>query len=497
MSEENSPGDGPVVRFVKWIDSRLGLNYPLLRPVPQYSINPFYWIGALTMLAFTIQAVTGILLLIWYVPDPATAYSSTLYVFNNVNYGRFLQTVHLYGAYAMILLAVMHMMRNYFVSSHKKPRELMWVVGMLMGFVTLGFGFTGYLLPFTVVGVLATNVGLGLLSPLPPMLQTLITSLLGATQGLNATELVRLYDIHIVLLPAALLLLFFAKMYMFETHGAARPDKPLTERQKSVIPFFPDATVYLLELSALFTAALLLISAAFPFTLPPEYSIAASQAATPQPDWYFLWMYQILKIQAFEGAGLPIAMTVITVIFVGLFVLPFVDRGGERRLASRPKFVLLGLIFVVELALLTYWGLITPGQIIPNEEALIVLGGTALLVGVIFIGVYRLMFSRLRGKLSAGVQTSTTMQRAQIWTGVAFTVLLIGGALAISSSIGAVLRMVTEGITNMALLSLAGSLTAVGLVIIGTIYLLYRLDLANGTIKTRVPVLEVGWPNEE
>src|SRR5579862_5185301 len=165
--DEGSKGSGPVIRFLSWLDDRLGLSYPLLRPVPQFSINPFYWIGALTLVAFTIQAVTGILLLVWYVPDTATAYASTLFVFNNVLYGRFLETVHLYGAYAMILLAVMHMMRNYFVSSHKKPRELMWVVGMLMGFVTLGFGFTGYVLPYTVVGVLATNVGIGLLKPLP------------------------------------------------------------------------------------------------------------------------------------------------------------------------------------------------------------------------------------------------------------------------------------------------------------------------------------------
>jgi len=497
LSDEDSAGEGPLVRFVNWIDSRLGLNYQLLRPVHVYSINPFYWLGALTMLAFTIQAVTGILLVIWYVPDPSTAYSSTLYIFNNVNYGRFLQTVHLYGAYSMILLAVMHMMRNYFVSSHKKPRELMWVVGMLMGFVTLGFGFTGYLLPFTVVGVLATNVGLGLLSPLPPMLQTLVESLLGATQGLNATELLRLYDVHIILLPATLLLLFFAKMYMFETHGAAKPDKPLTEKQKSVIPFFPDATVYLLELSALFTAALLLVSAAFPFTLPPEYSIAASQAATPQPDWYFLWMYQILKIQAFEGAGLPIAMTIITVIFVALFVLPFIDRGGERRLASRPKFVLLGTIFVAELIVLTYWGYVTPGQTIPDEEAIVVLGAVALLVGLAFIGIYRLMFARLRGRLSAGVQPTTTMQKAQIWTGALFTVILVGGALAISASISSALQLLAVGVTSSGLLAMAVSIAAVGLAVLGTIFLIYRLDLANGTIRTRVPLLEVGWKNEE
>lgn len=497
MSEEDSAGDGPFVRFVKWLDSRLGLNYPVLRPVPQYSINPFYWLGALTVLAFTIQAVTGIILLIWYVPDPSTAYSSTLYIFNNVNYGRLLETVHLYGAYSMILLAFMHMMRNYFVSSHKKPRELMWVVGMGMGFVTLGFGFTGYLLPWTVVSVDATNVGLGLLAPLPPALQSLAESLLGVTNGLGATELVRFYDIHIVILPAILLLLLFGKMYMFETHGAAKPDKPIPEKMKTVIPFFPDATVYLLELSALFGAALLLISAAFPYTLPAEYSAVTSEGFVAQPDWYFLWMYQILKIQAFEGAGVTGALTIITIIFIVLFVLPFIDRGGERRLASRPKYVMLGTIFVVEIAVLSYWGKVTPGQIIPDEQAALVLGGVALLVAVLFVGIYRVMFSRLKGKLSAGIQTTTTMQRAQIWTGALFTLLLVGGALAISASISSVVQLVSQGVSNMGLMQLGASLAGVGLVVMGTIYLIYRLDLANGTIRTRVPALEVGWTSEE
>jgi ubiquinol-cytochrome c reductase cytochrome b subunit len=494
---ETEETGGSVVRFVRWLDSRLGLSYPLMRPVPQYSINPFYWIGALTAVAFIIQAVTGTILLIWYVPNPSVAYQSTTYVFNSVNYGRFLETVHLYGAYAMILLAFMHLMRNYFVSSHKKPRELMWVFGMAMGFITLGFGFTGYLLPWTVVSVDATNVGLGLLGPpLPAALGNFAQSVLGISGG-GATELVRFYDIHIVVLPAILLLLLFGKMYMFEAHGAGAPERALSESEKRTIPFFPDATLYLLELGALFSAALLIISAVFPYTLPAQYSIAASQAATPQPDWYFLWTYQILKISAFEGAGLPVALTVVTLIFVALFVLPFIDRGGERGLANRPKFVILGAIFVAELAVLSYWGEVTPGQIISNEQAALVLGGTAVIVAVVFVGVYRVLFSRLRGKIPSSAQTASSMRRAQIWTAAAFTLLLVGGSLAISGSVTEAAQMATIGITMAGLINLVAYLAAVGVVVLGTIYLLYRLDLANGSIKTKVHVFEVGWPNEE
>lgn len=499
MSEEGQPSDnGALVRLVKWFDSRLGLSYPLLRPVPRYSINPFYWLGALTIVAFTIQAVSGTILLFWYVPNPTDAYTSTLSVFNSITYGRFLETVHLYGAYSMILLAFMHMMRNYFVSSHKKPREMMWVVGMAMGFVTLGLGFTGYLLPWTVVSVDASSVGISLLNPLPPTLVSITDSILGVSGG-AASELTHFYFIHILLLPAVLLLLLFGKMYMLEAHGVSPPERELTPRDKRPIPIFPNATVYILELSALFAAALFVIAAAFPYTLPAEYSVAVSANSVPQPDWYFLWMYQILKISVFEGAALPAALTLITVIFAALFVLPFIDRGKERRIAGRPWFITIGAIFVAELIVLTYWGKVTPGQVIPVEEAALVLGGVALLVAVVFLGIYRVMFSRLTGRLSPDASASThtmTMKRAQLWTAAFFTGLLGVGSVAIAETVDSAAGLITSGMDLFGLLDLAASLSVLALVVFGTIYLIYRLDLATGAIKTKVSALEIGWNNE-
>ena len=121
-----------------------------------------------------------------------------------MSYGRFLETVHLYTAYAMIMLAFMHMMRGYFVSVHKKPREVMWIVGMVMGFVTLGFGFTGYLLPWTVVSKSATDVGIGMIDALPQPLSSFLSFLIVGAGG-DATELLRFYDLHVVVLPAVLL----------------------------------------------------------------------------------------------------------------------------------------------------------------------------------------------------------------------------------------------------------------------------------------------------
>ncbi len=328
-AEDSSGNERLVDRAVLWFDARIGLSHQFLRPAPTYSVNPFYWLGALAVVAFVIQGVTGMLMMIYYIPTPTQAYSSTLYIFQDVSYGRFLETVHLYTAYAMIMLAFMHMMRGFFVSVHKKPRELMWLTGMGMGFVTLGFGFTGYLLPWSVVSKSATDVGTGMIGALPQPFSSYITFLIVGGGSYTATML-RFFELHVVVLPAVLLVLLAGKMYMLESHGVSEPvlgPVPLPEKKSKLIPIFPDLSLYLLELAALFGVAMLLISVAFPLTLPPQYTPALASQYTPQPDWYFLWIYQILKISLFEGAGLPVALSVVTLIFVALTLLPFMDRG--------------------------------------------------------------------------------------------------------------------------------------------------------------------------
>ena len=291
--------DELVARVVAWLDSRLGLSQTMLRPVPEYAVNPFYWIGSLAVVAFVIQGVTGMLMMLYYVPSPVQAFQSTQYIFQQVSYGRFLESVHLYTAYAMIMLAFMHMMHGYFVSAHKKPREMMWVIGMVMGFVTLGFGFTGYLLPWTVVSKSATDVGIGMIDALPPQISWLLSFLIVGASG-DATELLRFYDLHVVVLPAALLVLLTVKMYMLECHGISEPATGSGARGR-LIPFFPDMSLYLMELAAIFGSAMLLISVIFPLNLPPQYTPQLAAQYTPQPDWYFLWIYHLHKQ---DGVGM-------------------------------------------------------------------------------------------------------------------------------------------------------------------------------------------------
>ena len=480
MSEENHGMN----RLGRWFDSRLGLSYPLLRPVPAYAINPFYWLGALPVVAFLIQCVTGVIMMLYYVPSPTAAYTSTQYIFDRVYYGRFLETVHLYTAYAMIMLAFMHMMRDYFVSAHKKPRELMWIVGMIMGFVTLGFGFTGYLLPWTVVSKSATDVGIGMIDALPSQISSLVSFLIVGVGG-DATELLRFYDLHVVVLPAVLLALLTVKLYMLEAHGISEPASP--KKNTEQIRFFPDVTLYLMELAAMFGAAMLLISVLFPLTLPPPYTPELASQSIPQPDWYFLWIYQILKISVFEGTGLPVALGIVTFVFILILLLPFIDRSGPKPITHRPIFVTLGLVFVAEIIVLAYWGLKTPGQTIPLDQASLVLGGTAILISVISLCAFR--FFKRRPNNTSSPKAVTGGSNA-IRSTIAFIMIVSLGALAVGTSLSSIVHIILNGADLISVTMFVIGVTGLAGAILASLTLLYMLERRADRLKTRIAFFE-------
>ena len=381
--------ENPGRKFVEWFKDRFGLKISVLRPVPEYSMNPLYWLGALTAIAFGLQVLTGLLMLIYYVPTTDQAYSTTLFIIKYVPLGGLLETVHLYGAYAMILLAFLHLFRGYFASVQKRPREMMWVIGMLMGLTVMAFGLTGYLLPWTVVSKSATDVSIGMLSFLPAQIGPIVTFLI-AGSGTGAGELTRFFDLHIVVLPAALLSLLALKLYMFEAHGAAEPVSVGAKEKSKDVPWFPTVYLYFAMIGALFVAVLFVVAAMFPISLPVEFTPAAASNTVAQPDWYFLWMYQVLKFKSFEGSGIYVALGVVSLAAIAISLLPFIDRGSERNPLLRPIYTTIGVIIVAELLVLTVWGYLTPGQIIPDSEAILVNGGVAGAIAVVSLFMFKL-----------------------------------------------------------------------------------------------------------
>ena len=383
-------------RIVDWFDVRLGFAKTPLKPIPDFALNPIYWLGLLLALTFVMQGATGMFMLFYYVPSPTEAYSSTMNIINTVPLGHLVETLHLYTAYAMILLAFMHLIRNYFGSAHKGNRSLMWLAGIALGLIVLTFGITGYLLPWTVISKSATDVAVGFVNFFPPQLANIAKFYLVGS-GSNTAELNNFLHIHTVLLPAALALFLGLKIYMYEVHGPAYVPafgKP-KEAGGRLVHWFPEIFFNAVIFFSVYIAILLAIASLFPLSLPPEFSPQTAGQFVVQPDWYLLWIYQILKIQVFEGPYAVYAIILSGIFIVLLLLLPFYDRSKRRDLSQRPLYVTIGMIILTEFIALTIWGYLTPGQVIPDYQAFTILPGILVAVVVIMWIIYR-----TRGKRS-------------------------------------------------------------------------------------------------
>jgi quinol-cytochrome oxidoreductase complex cytochrome b subunit len=376
------------VKIVDWFDVRLGFAKTPLKPIPDFALNPIYWLGLLLALTFAMQGATGMFMLLYYVPTPTQAYSSTTYIINSVPLGQLVETLHLYTAYAMILLTFLHLARNYFGSAHKENRILMWLAGIILGVTVLSFGVTGYLLPWTVISKSATDVAVGFVNFFPAEIANLAKFVLVGS-GSDASEITNFLHIHTVILPAVLLVFLTLKIYMYEVHGPAYVSAFGKPKTGKIYPWFPKIFLYAVILFSTYIAILVAVSALVPLVLPPAFSAETAGQYVVQPDWYLLWIYQILKIQVFEGPEAVYAIAAVAVFMALLFLLPFYDRSKRRVLSQRPVFVTIGAIIVVEFVTLTVWGYLTPGQIISNLQAVLVLGGTAVATVIVMWIIYR------------------------------------------------------------------------------------------------------------
>ncbi len=215
-----------------WIDERLNVT-PLWRDIADHEVpahvNPankmsafVYCFGGLTFLIIVTQILSGMFLSMYYVPDINNAYYSVEYITNQVLLGQVVRGMHFWGASLTIIMVFLHMLRVFFTGAYKAPRELNWVVGVLLFFVVLAFGFTGYLLPWTQQSYWATSVGAQIAAQVPFIghyIQLLLTG--GSTVG--ALTLARFFAIHVFFLPAGLLILLAVHFLMIRKAGIAGP----------------------------------------------------------------------------------------------------------------------------------------------------------------------------------------------------------------------------------------------------------------------------------
>src|SRR5579864_9472772 len=221
---EKAAEAGKVV--VDWVDERTSLSgaarWLLFRKVPK-GTNWFYTLGSATMFAFLSQAVTGVFLAMYYRPDPAGgAYESIRYVTNDVFLGQFVRGMHLWGASVMVVLVFLHMGRTFLFGAYKYPRELNWVIGVVLLILTLLMAFTGYLLPFDQRAYWATIVGVNI-NGTGPLIGPYLSDFLRGGGEFGATTLSRFYAIHMLLIPGLLAALIGAHLYLVTKLGTTAP----------------------------------------------------------------------------------------------------------------------------------------------------------------------------------------------------------------------------------------------------------------------------------
>jgi len=213
------------IATVDWVDERTSVSgavrWMMFRKVPK-GTNWFYTLGSSTMFAFLSQAVTGVFLAMYYDPSATRAYESARYITNEVFLGEFVRGMHKWGSTVMVILIFLHMGRVFFFGAYKYPRELNWIIGVVLLVLTMVMSFTGYLLPFDQRSYWATIVGVNI-NGTGPIVGPFLSDFLRGGAEFGQTTLSRFYAIHMLLVPGALAGLIGAHLYLVARLGTTAP----------------------------------------------------------------------------------------------------------------------------------------------------------------------------------------------------------------------------------------------------------------------------------
>lgn len=343
-------------RVAGWFDARTGLSgathFLDKKVVPRHHYSIFYYLGGMALFLFIIQIVTGLLLLLYYEPGTATAYESVKRIAGEIPFGWLVRSIHRWSADIFIGVLMLHMMTAFVMKAYRPPRELTWLTGVAALGLALGFGFSGYLLPWDEIAFFATSVGTAVAGAVPVIGRSTLELLRGGEDVTGAT-LARFFALHVVVLPFAALGLLGAHLVLVQKHGmSVPPGAPLTGPPR---PFVPDFLLRDLVGWTLALALLAALAALFPAELGAKANPFASAPPGIKPEWYFYAPFQQLKLiparlGPFEGE----AVGVVAMMALGALVVlvPFLDRRAARGEPS-PWFTRVGIALFLYLVGLT------------------------------------------------------------------------------------------------------------------------------------------------
>jgi len=320
--------------------------------------------GSVALFLFVLQGVTGILLTFNYAPTPGDAYSSLQYIMTELPAGRIIRGLHHWGASIMIVAVVLHLLQVALYGAYKKPREATWVFGVVLLLLVLGFGLTGYLLPWDNRAYWATVVTTeiaGLTPGLGPSLQRL----LGSEDGIiGVTAFARFYGLHVTLLPLLTTFIIAVHLYLVRKHGVM----PAPGDQAPKIRFYP--TQAFRDTVSIFVVFVALFVMAVAVDAPlDKLADPTDRSYVPRPDWYFLFLFQLLKFfpGSWEAAG---AIVFPMLAIVALLLVPLLDR--KRMTALRNRTMTLGVLGLILLG----WASLTVTAVMTTPNQPVVSSGT-------------------------------------------------------------------------------------------------------------------------
>jgi ubiquinol-cytochrome c reductase cytochrome b subunit len=364
-----------------WFQNRLNIEAIwralFIRKIP-FGVNWLYTLGFVSLALFIVQALTGTILALYYSNSPDHAYDSVEYLMTEVPFGPVIRGIHHWGASAMIIVVVLHMLVTFGMGAYKYPREVTWWIGVILFAITFAFGFTGYLLPWDEKAYWATTVGTNMAGTVP-VIGGFVEAVLRGGSQLGALTLTRFYAFHVLVLPMALVAFAGVHLFLVVWQGvsvppglwdravgryrgpAASPTAPETDVEYHEVydefktrgrRFFPDLVVEDVVASAL--VILVVIAAAVVFGTPLEGQADPTNTGyVPRPEWYFLFLFELLKY--FPGSLEWVGVVVLPgLFFVFLFLLPFLDRGPRRLPRYRPISTVIAVLSVITIAVLTF-----------------------------------------------------------------------------------------------------------------------------------------------
>ena len=355
MSKKSPPFRNPVVN---WFDERLPLISMMRREYIEYptprNVNYFWSFGAIATVMLLLMIATGLMLAMQYTPHVDMAFSSVQRIMRDVNYGWLLRIIHMNGASMFFLAVYIHLYRGMYYGSYKKPRELLWIFGVLIFLLMMATAFTGYVLPWGQMSYWAATVITNLFSAIPLVGEDVVQFLWGGFSVDNPT-LNRFFVLHF-LLPFVIVGVVVLHIAALHVPGSNNPDGIEVKSARDTLPFHP----YITSKDSLALIVFALGYAALVFYAPnflnhPDNAIPANPLSTPEhivPEWYFLPFYAILR-------AIPNKLLGVIALFGGvaiLFFLPFLDRSKVRSCRYRPLYRWFLWFFVVDALFLGWLG---------------------------------------------------------------------------------------------------------------------------------------------